>query len=121
MATVSNVERAKSLRMKPPVLHPTPIGSDARSRHPSGERVILHVILSEAKGRYRVTALVYVERTTDVHAAIACEKQLNVWTRARKIALIEAKNPTWRDLHPERVRIRAMLHPGGPSGLRPSG
>ena len=48
--------------------------------------------------RYNVTRLVYVEQTTDALAAIAREKQLKRWTRARKIALIEAANPQWEDL-----------------------
>jgi len=52
-------------------------------------------------GRYNVTTLVHVERMSDVRAALAREKQLKGWTRAKKIALIEASNPTWRDLHPE--------------------
>ena len=52
-------------------------------------------------GRYRVTTLVHVEATSDVRAAIAREKQLKGWTRAKKFALIEASNPAWRDLHPE--------------------
>jgi putative endonuclease len=33
-----------------------------------------------------------------VHKAIGREKQLKGWTRARKIALIESKNPRWEDL-----------------------
>jgi putative endonuclease len=31
-------------------------------------------------------------------AAIAREKQLKGWIRAKKIALIEKSNPTWNDL-----------------------
>ena len=53
-------------------------------------------------GRYHVTMLVYVERTTDVRAAFAREKQIKGRIGAKKIALIEAGNPTWRDLHPVR-------------------
>ena len=49
-------------------------------------------------GRYNVTTLVYVERWGDVRAAIAREKQIKGWTRAKKIALIEDCNPAWRDL-----------------------
>jgi len=30
--------------------------------------------------------------------AIAREKQLKGWRRSKKVALIEAANPTWRDL-----------------------
>ena len=48
--------------------------------------------------RYNVSRLVYFEETPDVYAAIAREKQLKGWRRARKIALIEASNPEWRDL-----------------------
>jgi putative endonuclease len=33
-----------------------------------------------------------------VHAAIAREKQIKGWTRAKKMALVVASNPTWRDL-----------------------
>jgi putative endonuclease len=48
--------------------------------------------------RYNVTRLVYFEQTQDVHSAIAREKQLKNWRREKKIALIEAMNPTWDDL-----------------------
>jgi putative endonuclease len=36
--------------------------------------------------------------TSDIAAAIAREKQIKGWTRAKKIALIEAMNPEWRNL-----------------------
>ncbi|HKV06339.1 MAG TPA: GIY-YIG nuclease family protein [Candidatus Acidoferrales bacterium] len=48
--------------------------------------------------KYHVTRLVYFERHGDIRAAIAREKQLKRWVRAKKIALIEAMNPSWRDL-----------------------
>ena len=48
--------------------------------------------------RYRVHKLVYFETTSDVKAAIAREKQIKSWSRARKNSLIEAENPHWRDL-----------------------
>ncbi len=48
--------------------------------------------------RYNVTRLVYYEVFGSAGAAIAREKQLKGWTRAKKIALIESKNPQWRDL-----------------------
>ena len=48
--------------------------------------------------RYRCTALVYYEETSDVTAAITREKQIKGWLRSRKIALIEAGNPRWSDL-----------------------
>ena len=50
--------------------------------------------------KYRITRLVYYEATNDVIAAISREKVLKRWTRARKIALIQAMNPTWEDLLP---------------------
>jgi putative endonuclease len=48
--------------------------------------------------RYRLTRLVWFEHFRDVDAAIAREKQLKGWLRAKKIALIEEKNPRWFDL-----------------------
>jgi len=51
--------------------------------------------------RYNLTQLVYYESTNDVMAAIAREKQLKGWTRAKKLALISGFNPTWRDLDEE--------------------
>lgn len=48
--------------------------------------------------RYNITRLVYYERHAHIRAAIAREKQIKGWTRQRKIALIEASNPTWKDL-----------------------
>ena len=47
---------------------------------------------------YNITRLVYFEITPDVLAAIAREKQIKGWTRAKKIALIESVNPAWEDL-----------------------
>lgn len=48
--------------------------------------------------RYNITKLVYFEETSDVQAAIKREKQIKGWLRAKKIALIESKNPEWKDL-----------------------
>jgi putative endonuclease len=48
--------------------------------------------------RYHVAKLVYFEEATDPKAAIEREKQIKGWLRARKVALIEALNPNWRDL-----------------------
>ena len=48
--------------------------------------------------RYNLTQLVYFEETSDVKAAITREKQLKSWSRARKVALIDAMNPTHDDL-----------------------
>ena len=48
--------------------------------------------------RYNINKLVYYEETDDVTAAIAREKQLKKWNRAKKITLIEKLNPKWLDL-----------------------
>ena len=48
--------------------------------------------------KHRIHRLVYVEQSTDARAALAREKQLKGWTRQRKLALIRALNPTWKDL-----------------------
>jgi len=55
----------------------------------------------EGKGftrRYRVKKLVYCETHRRPRDAILREKELKGWLRTRKIALIEAENPTWMDL-----------------------
>ena len=48
--------------------------------------------------RYHVHKLVYYEYTRDVNAAIAREKTLKGWTRAKKEALIETRNPGWEEI-----------------------
>lgn len=48
--------------------------------------------------KYRVTRLVYFEEFADIRDAIAREKELKGWKRARKVTLIESRNPTWEDL-----------------------
>ena len=51
--------------------------------------------------RYQLNRLVWFEYFRDVNEAIACEKRLKGWLRAKKIALIEKKNPRWLDLSAE--------------------
>ncbi len=51
--------------------------------------------------RYGVRLLVYFETFENVRQAIRCEKAIKSWPRAWKVDLIEARNPTWRDLYPE--------------------
>ena len=48
--------------------------------------------------KYSVGSLVYFEEYESVRDAIAREKQLKGWVRARKVALIETMNPNWDDL-----------------------
>jgi putative endonuclease len=48
---------------------------------------------------HRCKLLVYYEQYDEMDAAIAREKQLKAGSRERKVALIEAFNPDWRDLY----------------------
>lgn len=48
--------------------------------------------------RYRVRHLVWFEVHENPASAILREKQLKAGSRRQKLALIQAVNPTWRDL-----------------------
>jgi putative endonuclease len=48
--------------------------------------------------KYDCHRLVYFEVFASIMAAIHREKVIKGWTRAKKLALIESKNPEWRDL-----------------------
>lgn len=48
--------------------------------------------------RYYIDRLVYFERTANVTAAIRREKQIKGWSRRRKLELIAATNPAFKDL-----------------------
>ncbi|APW72921.1 MULTISPECIES: GIY-YIG nuclease family protein [Sphingopyxis] len=52
-------------------------------------------------GRYDCGMLVWFEIHANMEFAIAREKQLKAGSRAKKLALIEAENPLWRDLWPD--------------------
>lgn len=58
--------------------------------------------------KYRMDRLVLAEEFSNVHEALAREKQLKGWTRSRKLAVIDAANPCWDDLAPG-------VPPAGPS------
>ena len=47
---------------------------------------------------YRVTKLVFYEVFDSPADAIAAEKRLKGWSRAKKVALIHERNPSMRDL-----------------------
>lgn len=51
--------------------------------------------------KYKVKTLVYFEMTTGPRSAIQREKQIKGWSRSKKIALVETKNPDWKDLSEE--------------------
>ncbi|MFY9674035.1 MAG: GIY-YIG nuclease family protein [Terriglobales bacterium] len=48
--------------------------------------------------KYRINRLVYYEIFKYITSAIAREKQIKAWTRAKRLVLIESTNPTWQDL-----------------------
>lgn len=48
--------------------------------------------------RYNINRLVYYETFNLIGNAIAREKQIKSWTRTKRLALIQSKNPTWQDL-----------------------
>jgi len=48
--------------------------------------------------RYNINRLVYYEAFRYVNNAIAREKQIKAWTRAKRIALIRTPNPAGQDL-----------------------
>jgi len=48
--------------------------------------------------RYNLTRLVHYEEFVYPDAAINREKEIKAWRRSKKIRLIEALNPHWRDL-----------------------
>jgi putative endonuclease len=66
-----------------------------------GERVFQHRggLTPGFASRYGCIRLVFYERYERMDEAIAREKQIKGGSRARKIALIEAMNPDWKDLY----------------------
>ncbi len=48
--------------------------------------------------KYHINRLVYYETFKYVNNAIAREKQIKAWTRAKRLALIKTMNPTGQDL-----------------------
>jgi putative endonuclease len=51
--------------------------------------------------KYNIYKLVYYEETGSIEAAILREKQIKGGSRQKKINLILAMNPQWRDLYGE--------------------
>jgi putative endonuclease len=60
-----------------------------------------HKLVPGFTAKYNINRLAYYEVTHDVRAAIAREKQIKGWLRAKKIALIKSINPKWEDLSAE--------------------
>src|ERR1700675_2795704 len=48
--------------------------------------------------KYHINRLVYYETFKYVNNALARDKQIKAWTRAKRLALIKTMNPTWQDM-----------------------
>jgi putative endonuclease len=57
-----------------------------------------HGLIEGFTKKYHVHKLVYFEETNDVNTAIAREKEIKGWIRAKKNALVEKENSGWSDL-----------------------
>ena len=57
-----------------------------------------HKLVPGFTSRYNIDRLVHFEVFGDVLLAIAREKEIKGWLRAKKIALIESTNKDWKDL-----------------------
>ncbi len=57
-----------------------------------------HKLVKGFTEKYNVNKLVYYEETTDVHTALAREKEIKKWRREKKDNLVKTMNPAWRDL-----------------------
>jgi len=51
--------------------------------------------------RYGVTRLVWFELHGSMESAIQREKQMKKWNREWKLRVLDAANPSWRDLWPD--------------------
>jgi len=60
-----------------------------------------HKLVEGFTNKYNVNKLVYYEIFKDAYSAISREKQLKGWLRKKKVELINAFNPTWKDLYEE--------------------
>jgi putative endonuclease len=58
-------------------------------------------LIKEFTKRYNITKLVYCESVENIQDAIIREKQIKGWLRTKKVALVEADNPGWKDLSKE--------------------
>lgn len=54
--------------------------------------------------RYNIDKLVYYDYTENIEASIKREKQIKGWSRQKKINIIEAINPEWKDLYDQIIK-----------------
>ena len=74
-----------------------------------------HKVHNGFTAKYNVHRLVYYERYSDPWSAIAREKQIKGWLRAKKIALIESVNQRWDDLTGNWESLFKPVHSPDPS------
>ena len=60
--------------------------------------------------KYLVNKLVHFEEFADIRDAIAREKQIKGWVRARKLSLIETTNQAWEDLADSPLSLLIAKH-----------
>jgi putative endonuclease len=63
--------------------------------------------------RYNLHRLVFMETYPTARQAIAREKQLKGWSRAKKPKLIRKMNPEWRDFSVEYPSPPSLISSGG--------
>ena len=75
------------------------------------QRLIQHKngIKSQFASKYGCDRLLLKENYVDIRSAIAREKEIKGWTRAKKLALITKTNPDFKDLTAQHGW--QMLHP----------
>lgn len=61
--------------------------------------------------KYNINRLVYYEEFRYIGNAIAREKEIKGWDRAKRVALIQSMNPTWEDLAEDWGRPIQPLRP----------
>ncbi|HEX4047745.1 MAG TPA: GIY-YIG nuclease family protein [Elusimicrobiota bacterium] len=80
------------------------------------ERLFQHDVRQDPKSfvaRYNLHRLVFMETYPTARQAIAREKQLKGWSRAKKLKLIREQNPEWRDLSADYPSPPPMTFFGG--------
>ena len=68
--------------------------------------------------KYHINRLVFCEAADNVLEAIAREKEIKSWRREKKVALIKAANPKWRDLSEGWDSVDGKSSARGDSSLR---
>jgi putative endonuclease len=73
---------------KPRTLHPGMTNNLIRRVYEHNNKLV-----KGFTSKYNIKYLVYYESTTNTYSSLQREKQIKGWVRAKKIALIESRNP----------------------------